>query len=103
MFDLHLYSDEDLSELAKSVIKEQDARLPLDPQPWYFRGSEYEMGYPVRDAFGPGNDGHPYPNGQLSVLSPRVGYRQDKSAYDATVYNWAKEIGLKEVYRRSFS
>lgn len=87
MLDLSDATDEELVFLAERIRKEQDSRLPLDPEPWMWHG--YGNG-DVRHTVGPQNDGRPYPDGTLSKLAPRKGYRQDLAAYEHTVLAWWK-------------
>jgi len=79
--DVSKLSNEELVTLQKDILKEQDDRKPLDPLPWTW--PSYSTRAP-RNATGPGNDGPPYPNGTLSQISPRPGYRQDHAAYAHT-------------------
>lgn len=98
MLDLMEATDEELTLLLARIRQEQDRRLPLDPLPWAWHN--YNGAPPIRRREGPQNDGPPYPNGTLSVLAPRFGYRQDPQAYDHTRLTWIDEY-LDETEKRN--
>ena len=76
--NLSVLTDAELQSLARDVWIEQDSRLPLDPTPWAWSRSGPR--YPT----GPRNDGLAYPNGKLSELHPREGFRQNLDDYAHT-------------------
>jgi hypothetical protein len=90
------YSDDELVDLLEAIAREQDQRNALDPVPWgWVRWDRVEH----RQATGPYNDGPAYPNGTLSQLVPRPGYRQDPAAYEHT-RTWRPEDGDDKFYDR---